>query len=292
MTRARTPARTPARAWASVVLAVGVSASATLTVDASAAGPSASSASSSAASASRTAVQRTITDPRIDESSGLTRSARFAKVIYTHNDSGDSARVFAIGPKGATRSVLTLPGATARDWEDIATGPKQTLWVGDIGDNARARKHVTVYRFKEPTALGSRSVKWLPYYFTFPDGAHDAEALLVRPRTGRVFIATKGQSGGQLYRAPKKLTSGKVHRLVRTGYAVPPMVTGGDFFPDGRMVLRNYDDAYVYRRPGAKPRVISLPAQLQGESVMFSRSGKSLLIGSEGSPSTVIYVAL
>ena len=40
------------------------------------------------------------------------------------------------------------------------------------------------------------------YRFTYPDGPHDAEALLVDPRDGRIWIATKDVFGGGLYRAP------------------------------------------------------------------------------------------
>ena len=72
-------------------------------------------------------------DPRITESSGLA-SASTPGVVYTHNDSGDAARFFAVGPDGRTRTVYTVPGVQVRDWEDMARGPdergRSSLWLG------------------------------------------------------------------------------------------------------------------------------------------------------------------
>ena len=55
-----------------------------------------------------------------------------------HNDSGDTARVFAIDRAGTTRAILSLPGVSAIDIEDIAIGPgpdewRPYLYLGDIG---------------------------------------------------------------------------------------------------------------------------------------------------------------
>jgi hypothetical protein len=78
-------------------------------------------------------------DPRIAESSGLVVSSS-GELVYTHNDSGDEARVFAVGLDGRTRTTWTLPGVQTRDWEDVARGPdeqgRSCLWLGDIGDNS------------------------------------------------------------------------------------------------------------------------------------------------------------
>ena len=59
-------------------------------------------------------------DPRIVEASGLAVSRRHPGVLWTHNDSGDPARLFAVGADGRTRAVLTLAGpcTAGRDsWE-------------------------------------------------------------------------------------------------------------------------------------------------------------------------------
>lgn len=263
-----------------------------LAVAAATLAPLAAPVSPAAVAATSDTVERTIGDSRITESSGLSLSRRFTSVFFTHNDKGDGARVFAVGPTGATKAVLTLRGATATDWEDIAAGPRKTVWVGDIGDNSRSRREISVYRFTEPLRLVSQDVPWARFRLAFPDGAHDAEALLVAPDTGRVYVVSKGLTGGSIYRAPSTLSPTGINRLVRVG-AAPALVTAGDFARTGeRLVLRAYDLAYVYARLGARPRVLRLPSQRQGESITFGSAGTSLLIGTEGASSVIIRVPL
>jgi hypothetical protein len=235
---------------------------------------------------------RVIRDPRITESSGMALSTRFKDVVYTHNDAGDAARVFAVGPKGYTRAVLTLKGVRAIDWEDISKGPRRSLWIGDIGDYGHTRSEIAVYRIREPQRLRTQNVAWSRIRLSYPDGAHDAESLMVNPRTGRIFVATKAPSHGTLYRAPLELRPGKVNRLQRVG-TTPAYTSGGEFGPKGRrLVLRNYQDAFVYQRVGGTARKVDLPSQPQGESVTFTRTGRALLVGSEGKYSSILRVPL
>jgi hypothetical protein len=71
----------------------------------------------------------------------------------------------------------------------------------------------------------------------------------------------------------------------------PPIVTGGDFAPNGeRLVLRTYTNAYVYRAIGTAPRIVALP--VYGESVTFTRNSNNLLVGREGTNSPVWRVPL
>ena len=225
-------------------------------------------------------------DSRIDESSGLETAANFRETLYTHNDSGDSARFFAVGRGGLTKALYTLRGADFRDWEDMAAGPNKTLWFADIGDNGRRRSAVSVYRVPEPTRLVSVNVPWTRYDFRYEDGeSYNAEALLVHPTTGVLYIATKQKSGAAVYRAPLRLKTSGYNTLTRVSGA-PPMVTGGNFSPNSkRLVLRTTELAYVYSHIGGAASVIDLP--IGGESVTFSRNGADLLVGREGSSSPV-----
>ena len=98
----------------------------------------------------------TLRDPEITESSGIAASARADDLFFTHNDSGDTARFFAVDDHGCTQAVFDLAdrGTIAIDWEDMARGPKidgkPTLFLADIGDNFAARPNVVVYRVVEP----------------------------------------------------------------------------------------------------------------------------------------------
>src|SRR5690606_18572639 len=74
--------------------------------------------------------------------------------FWTHNDSGDAARLFAIDTaESVVVTQFQLPGIDAVDWEDMASGVidgRPTLVVADTGDNARRRDHVTLLVIDEP----------------------------------------------------------------------------------------------------------------------------------------------
>src|SRR6476659_8499423 len=96
-----------------------------------------------------------VTDPALTEISGIHVGVRNPGIWWVHNDSGDSARVFALDGSGAVRGTYSLTGATAVDWEDIAVvaGPTPgsgTIYAGDIGDNPLTRSEIQVYRVAEP----------------------------------------------------------------------------------------------------------------------------------------------
>lgn len=228
-------------------------------------------------------------DDQIKESSGIAVSALHRRVVFTHNDSGDDARFFAIGPSGGTRAVFTLDGAGSWDWEDMSPGPRDTLWFGDIGANQLGRDYVSAFRVKEPRTIASRNVAWTRFTFVYDDGrSHNAEAFLVNPRTGRVFVVTKAESGAGVYRAPKKLSTTQ-HNVLHRIAAAPTKITGGAFSPDGkRIVLRNWGTAFFYREFGGPAREVRLPSG--GESIGFARYRPGIVVGSEGLHSSVWHV--
>jgi DNA-binding beta-propeller fold protein YncE len=233
-------------------------------------------------------------DSRITESSGLAVSS-LDGTVFTHNDSGDAARIFRVDAHGNTVAVYTLRGATNIDWEDMATGSdangKPVLYIGDIGDNNSDRKDISVYRLAEPSGP-SADVSWMRFRFAYPDGAHDAEALLVDPRTGRLFIGTKSLLGGRLYEAPSSLSTNAVNMLV-PGRSLPPLVTSGAFSPDGtRIVLLTYLNAYWAAGATGTLHAFGVPLQRQDEAIAFTPDGKAVLVGSEGLHSTVYRVPL
>jgi DNA-binding beta-propeller fold protein YncE len=231
-------------------------------------------------------VDLTFRDTAIIESSGLVvRDGLFLTV----NDSGDSGRVFVVDGSGATVGTTSWPSEPT-DVEAVAPGPTGTVWVGDIGDNRAERGSVRVLRV--PYGRGDRAVDPTPYTLTYPDGPHDAEALLAEPRTGRLFIASKSIFGGTLYAVPRDLSASGPNRL-RPVADVMPIVTDGAFFPDGRhYVLRGYGSASVYTYPGHElVATFPLPDQQQGEGIAVAPDG-SVHISSEGQRSQVLRVRL
>ncbi|AWI29696.1 hypothetical protein [Streptomyces tirandamycinicus] len=234
----------------------------------------------------------TIRDPRITESSGLAASRAHPGVYWTHNDQ-DEPRVFAVDSRtGETVATVTLKGVgRPRDMEAISVGPDGDVYVGDIGDNLNGSwEHVWIYRFPEPRTLRDVTVHATQYTVRYADGPRNAEAMMVHPKTGRVYIASKNEDGGGLYEGPVRLVTGGTNVFRRIGEV--PWVTDGAFSPDGtELVLRSYFSARAYAwRDGrlGDDRHVGAPLQGQAESVTFTPDGRSLMFGTEGERSEVV----
>lgn len=250
----------------------------------------------------------------LQELSGLSASAAMPGVFYAHNDSGDSARIFAFGETGQLLAELKLPGAGAIDWEDMALGPCEgggsCLFLGDIGDNLRRRSTYVVYRAREPNLMQVVTGSTMPpvnldltfdrLAFSYPNGeAHNAEALLSHPRTGDLYVVTKETVGSKsrVYRFPRPFTPNDTVTLVEVGPASVPaqgdsLVTAADISPCGdsllvRMYNRNVElraapDAGFESAFRAEP--IEVPTAVdepQGEAITWGSNAQSFFTASE-----------
>jgi hypothetical protein len=240
-----------------------------------------------AVAAAKDTVAFTLRDSRITESSGLAADAA-EDLYWTVNDSGDGGVVYGLEPDGSLRGTLRFR-ASVTDVEAVAVDGER-LYVADIGDNRAARDLVSVYLFNNPRAAG-RTVNYNSYDFRYPDGAHDAETLLVDP-DGRLLIVTKGAPGG-IYRAPESPSRLGTNVLSRVGDA-PALVTDGVFLPGGHQIaLLTYGsvevvDAKTYKQVSSTP----IPDQPQAESLAVNLDGDGLLVGSEGRDSVVYALPL
>lgn len=222
-------------------------------------------------------------DDRIAESSAIVDGG---DVVFTINDSGDSARVFVVDKaSGETVGVTTYDDDDPVDVEALASGPDDSLWVGDIGDNDWERSHITVYRMSTPDRT-DQTVTPTAYELVYSDGPRDAETLLVHPRTGRLYLVSKGALGGTVYAAPRQLRTDRTNVLQPVTGAMG-LATDGVFFPDGRHALiRSYGRALVLTADDFLPVAeFDLPAQDQGEGIGLA--GDTVLISTEGEHSAV-----
>ena len=256
-------------------------------------------------------VQGTVSEPQLTELSGLAASQANPGVLWAHSDSPSGTEVFALSLTGERLATVELQGATAVDWEDIAVGPgpepgQSYLYVGDIGDNQAERTHVTVYRVPEPVLddppLPDPVVLADVDAFTldYPDGAHDAEALLVDPRSGDLFIVTKTLSSGPsgIYRLATPGVPADPLTLTAVGSLSLPSapfagstVTGGDISPSGdEILLRTYFTAFAWRRGPAQSVAgafsgtrcpVPIALETQGEAIAYRRNGNAYLTTSE-----------
>lgn len=234
----------------------------------------------------------TIKDPRITESSGLAASRIHRGIYWTHNDSNDGPYVYAVDSRtGETVATVTMKGVgSPRDVEAISIGPDGDIYVGDIGDNLGGKwDHVWIYRFPEPKQLRNETVRATQFTVKYADGPRNAESMMVDPKTGRVYIASKNEDGGGLYAGPTHLTTARTNIFRRIGDV--PWVTDGAFSPDGQqLVLRSYFSARGYDwKDGelGEEHSVSAPFQAQAESVTFTADGSALMFGSEGEDSGV-----
>jgi hypothetical protein len=242
-----------------------------------------------AGNAPRRHVVFSITSPLITESSSLEVSTVHPGLVYTANDSGGSATVYALDASdGALVGETSLTGVTAVDIEAMAIGADGTLVVGDIGDNTGDRNSVALYRLAQP-GRGNSSVQPVRVALTYRGGPRDAESLLYESRTGRVYVVSKLLGGAKVYRSPPDVFSHRHATLVPVASA-PPLATDATFLDGYRYALvRSYFSAVVYRFPSwQRVEDFDLPLQPQGESVAALPGDKTVLIGSEGKRSKVL----
>lgn len=282
--------------------------------------PCMAAAQGRAAQAARTLAH--LEDAKVTESSGVVASRVNPGVFWTHNDSGDGPVLYAFDLHGRSHGRWRVPRARAVDWEDIAIGPgprrgRWYLYVGDIGDNALRRREVVVYRIEEPRTAACKSGcatgPATAIRLRYPDGPHNAEALMVHPGTGDLYIVTKAGGSDQdtgVYKARAPLAAGRPITLTRIAtLSVPgPMfqmfvggITGGDISPDGRRVLlcdyfRAYEAALpvrakfdaIWRQTFTE---IPIGLGLQVEGICYRADGEAIIATSEGKPCPVMEIA-
>jgi hypothetical protein len=246
-----------------------------------------------------------ITDPRLPELSGL---VAVRDKFIAINDGGDQLAVYVLDARCRVVDVHTAP-VDPYDPEDLALAADGTVWLADTGDNGADRSTVALLALRPD---GSAAV----YRLAYPDGPHDAEALLLAP-DGTPYLVTKEVLGASAVYRPAAalveegtvgLTKVAAVHVTLTGTPGGPvgragqlMITGGAVSADGRLLaLRTYTDAYVWPLEGsdvpaalaAAPARVALPEQPQGEAITFSADSRQLVVGSEGSPSDLLVVPL
>ena len=235
----------------------------------------------------------------LTEASGLVASRATPGRLWSHNDSG-KPEIVAIDSKGNVTGRVSIAGAQVDDWEAMATAPCPggfCLYLADIGDNSANRPDITIYRVPEPAkAAGSVQVNAV-IRASYPDGAHDAEALLALP-DGTLYIVTKGDTGEvALYRVPRDTGGGAV-RLERVGAALSKgkpaadaRITDGAASADGQWVVLRTRAALVFYRAAdflkgtfSEARRVDLKSlgEPQGEAVAFGSSNTVYLAGEGG----------
>ena len=248
----------------------------------------------------------------LTESSGIVASRNNPGVLWTENDSGNPAVVYALDSQGRSLGTYTLPGNT--DNEDIGIGPGPVanvsyLYVADIGDNNENRSSIAIYQTPEPAVyfsqtnspVSNRALKGTrTITLTYPDSPHNAEAEFLDPVTGDWFVLTKPFPSG-IYTAPKALldTTNKI-TLAFVGTLNFDVPSGADISPSGgEIIVRQEDYAYLWARTNGQTvsnalagAVVSIPVtgtasgEPNGEAIGFDFYGGGYFTLSDMSGST------
>jgi hypothetical protein len=257
-----------------------------------------------------------VQDRELQEASALAASQRWPGVYWTLNDSGNSPSVYAVDDQGRSRGTFRVDGAQNVDWEAMQIGPGRdggsALYIGDIGDNDAERREVVIYRVPEPEPIeagarnpNGRTVQAEAFKLQYPNGARDAEALLVHPKTGEILILSKELGRTAVYRVPLPLDERRTVRMERV--AEVDMSRFGikiDLLTDAtvsadvlHVTIRTYSNALEYDVPSGAalasiwnqtPRVARLEDGPQGEGISYRLDGRALISIGESNP-TYLY---
>ena len=236
------------------------------------------------------------TNAEVIESSGITASQRRDDVLWTHNDSGDTPRLFAFDTAGRDLGTIPVEPAEAIDWEDICSATldgKPCLIVADTGDNKRIRDCGVLYIMEEPDLLATDRVARVirTMRFTYDDSPQNCEGLAAAPDEQVFYLVSRGKKHER-----------KLYELSFTGTVARvlmsldwPHVTAMDISRDGRyaILLTQKNTALEYRREAGEswpqafsraPRILPVPEAVQAEAICYSPDGDALYMTSEGSP--------
>ncbi len=260
-----------------------------------------------------------------DEASGVAVSTRTPGAYFLVDDATGTNEIVAVDAKGALLARFPVAGMSAGNAEALSSGPCGTtpspgppasdcLYVGDIGDNAARRDDIAVYRMAEPDLPGASATGSdddpLPadeWRYTYPDGAHNAEGMMI-DTDGSVLVVTKpGRAGTpphRLYRGDPGGGELVLVREFRPPDAQQPfrtMITGNVVTDiaaaPGRVLLLTYDEVQQYTAPHEDAPLSSFPdwphrrlplsGLPQAEGVAPAADGCGYVVASEGGPGGV-----
>ncbi len=222
----------------------------------------------------------------LKESSGFIKSKQFSNVFWTHNDSGDTTRLFAVTATGETIREYFVKDAHCVDWEDITIDDENNLYIADVGNNLRQRNDLTIYKIPEPDPHKptSEAVATELMMISYPEGNFDCEALFWRQ--GKLYLISKGREGSpalyrlNIWKAGLKQTLEKIGTLPIKG-----LISAADYSKEQHALavlsyrtLWIFDEA-IFRDATIKPLKTIIVAMKQCEGISWD--GEKLQVSSE-----------
>lgn len=251
--------------------------------------------------------------------SGIAVSRAQPDILFAHNDH-DRAVIYALDGQGKLHARITLQNAMASDIEDIAVGPcgaQTCVFLGDIGDNAASRSEYSILRITQPMvpsepAEMAMNAMFERFRFTYEDGSHNAESLMVGP-DGSLYIVTKVAPGtggsvaatgvSSIYKLPASIDTGSVARATKVATLTIP--ASGDMaassaaaHPCGQgFLVRTYNRVYEFLTPKGgsfedaftvMPTSVAMPDEPQSEGIDYRADGKGFVTSGEGMNAPIV----
>ncbi len=216
--------------------------------------------------------------PVINETSGIADSKKNTGYLWVQEDSGNPPQLTLINYNGAVQKNIHIKGAVNRDWEDMVLAGSH-IYVGDIGDNNGVYPDYTLYKFSEPSSTVDTVNSFETIRFKYSDGSHDAEAFLVDPISGAIYIITKRDNPSRIYKLTPPFTAPIVYTAQEVGQLFYPGVVSAAISTDGKeIIIKTYFSLQYYKKLDGEtieatlqksPLSISYLAEPQGEAVCF-----------------------
>jgi len=251
-----------------------------------------------------------------DEASGIAASTKTRGDYFLVDDGTGTDNIVAVGSDGAVIGRVTIDGMAADNAEALAAGSCGTspapgdptartcLYIGDIGDNKARRHDIAIFRIAEPDVDSAAPVPADEWRYTYPQGAQNAESLMVEP-DGSLIIVTKPDPGSglphRMYRGEPGGGELSLVREFRPPAAQIPLRTlfTGNVVTDlavapGRVLLLTYDELQEYSAPDPGADLtgfpdwphhrLPMPALPQAEGVTPAVDGCGYVVASEAGP--------
>lgn len=225
----------------------------------------------------------------LEEASGLARSTKNPDFLWSHNDSGDSAKLYLLNKEGEIKMSVILNGIIANDWEEMSlvqTGEENYLLMGDIGDNQGVRNSIIIHQIKEPVFSGAERMV-IPkdsvnsMILQYAEGPRDAESFFYDPRDGQVVLITKREENVFVYEFAFQ-ASDQPQTIQAKGRLPLRNFTSADVLPQGDILIKNYESIFYWKRsyPAAHKTLLETPpvripyiVEPQGEALSVDTEG-------------------
>ena len=227
-----------------------------------------------------------------------------SNLIWMVEDAGNKPKLY--GFDKATESLekaITLANADNKDWEDLTSNGKSTIYIGDFGNNGNERKDLAIYTVKDVLRVSENETDATKTSFIledqqkFPpkkkDRNYDIEAFFYL--NNYFYLFTRNRSNDfdgttKLYKLPAQegnFTAELMDSFIVCDDKKDCEVTSAAIHPEsGQIALLTYDKVFLFRNYqnddffGGKVREIKLGHLSQKEGITF-KDAKTLYIADE-----------